>query len=51
MHKEDFRVIKQKGFYKLINGDCLEVMKGIPDKSIDCIVCDHHMEQQRVNGM
>ena len=40
MHKEDFRVIKQKGFYKLINGDCLEVMKGIPDKSIDCIVCD-----------
>ena len=40
MHKENFRVIKQKGFYKLINGDCLEVMKGIPDKSIDCIVCD-----------
>jgi site-specific DNA-methyltransferase (adenine-specific) len=40
MHKEDFRVIKQKGFYKLINGDCLEVMKGIPDKSIDCVVCD-----------
>ena len=23
-----------------INGDCLDVMKGIPDKSIDCIVCD-----------
>ena len=40
MHKEDFRVIRQKGFYKLINGDCLEVMKGIPDKRIDCIVCD-----------
>lgn len=40
MHKEDFRVIKQKGFYKLINGDCLEVMKDIPDKSIDCVVCD-----------
>ena len=40
MHKEDFRVIKQKGFYKLINGDCLEVMKGIPDKSVDCVVCD-----------
>ena len=40
MHKEDFRVIKQKGFYKLINGDCLEVMKQIPDKSVDMILCD-----------
>lgn len=40
MHKENFRVIKQKGFYKLINGDCLEIMKGIPDKRIDCIMCD-----------
>ena len=26
--------------YKLYNGDCLEVMKGIPDKSIDMILCD-----------
>ena len=26
--------------YKLFNGDCLEVMKNIPDKSIDCIICD-----------
>ena len=40
MHKENFRVIKQKGFYKLINGDCLEIMNGIPDKRIDCIMCD-----------
>jgi len=24
----------------LINGDCLEVMKSIPDKSIDAIICD-----------
>ena len=24
----------------LYNGDCLEVMKQIPDKSIDCIICD-----------
>ena len=23
----------------LINGDCLEVMKDIPDKSIDAIIC------------
>ena len=26
--------------YKLIQGDCLEVMKKIPDKSIDMILCD-----------
>lgn len=24
----------------LYNGDCLEVMKEIPDKSVDCILCD-----------
>lgn len=24
----------------IINGDCLEVMRGIPDKSIDMILCD-----------
>lgn len=26
--------------YKLFLGDCLEVMKQIPDKKIDCIICD-----------
>lgn len=26
--------------YKLFNGDCLEIMKDIPDKSIDMILCD-----------
>ena len=26
--------------YKLLNGDCLELMKGIPNKSIDMILCD-----------
>lgn len=26
--------------YKLYNGDCLEVMKNIPDNSIDMILCD-----------
>ena len=26
--------------YKLYNGDCLELMKDIPDKSIDMILCD-----------
>lgn len=25
---------------KLRKGDCLEIMKNIPDKSIDCIICD-----------
>ena len=25
---------------KLLNGDCLELMKDIPDKSIDMILCD-----------
>ena len=25
---------------KVIQGDCLEVMKDIPDKSIDMILCD-----------
>ena len=25
---------------QLYNGDCLEVMKQIPDNSIDCILCD-----------
>ena len=26
--------------YQLYNNDCLEVMKTLPDKSIDCIICD-----------
>jgi site-specific DNA-methyltransferase (adenine-specific) len=26
--------------YKLFNGDCLEIMKKIPDKSVDMILCD-----------
>lgn len=26
--------------YQLYNGDCLEVMKNIPDKSVDMILCD-----------
>ena len=24
----------------LLKGDCLEIMKGLPDKSVDCFVCD-----------
>ena len=34
MEKEQF------GNIKLYNGDCLELMKDIPDKSIDAIICD-----------
>ena len=26
--------------YTLYNGDCIELMKSIPDKSIDMILCD-----------
>ena len=26
--------------YKLYQGDCLEIMKCIPNKSVDCIICD-----------
>ena len=26
--------------YKLYQGDCLEIMKEIPDKSVDMILCD-----------
>ena len=25
---------------KLLQGDCLEIMKSIPDKSIDMVLCD-----------
>ena len=25
---------------RLLQGDCLELMKDIPDKSIDAIICD-----------
>lgn len=33
-------MINNKDNIKLIKGDCLEVMKDIPDKSIDMILCD-----------
>jgi DNA modification methylase len=25
---------------QLLNGDCLEILKGLPDKSVDCFICD-----------
>lgn len=30
----------QMSDYKLYQGDCLELMKNIPDKSIDMVLCD-----------
>lgn len=33
---------------KLINGDCLEVMKQIPDGSIDAVICDPPFAHQQV---
>ena len=39
MHKKN-RVVRKKGFYKLINGDCLEIMKQIPEHSVDLVVTD-----------
>ena len=30
----------EKFINKIIMGDCLQVMKGIPDKSVDCIITD-----------
>ena len=33
-------MVTDKVNYKLYKGDCLEVMKNIPDKSIDIILAD-----------
>ena len=42
MRKGDRDLIKQEKLEinKIYNMDCLEGMKLIPDKSIDCIICD-----------
>ena len=38
--------------YELWHGDCLELMKNIPDKSVDCIITDLHMALlPRINGI
>ena len=37
--KEVIKILENKE-YELWNGDCLELMKNIPDKSIDMILCD-----------
>lgn len=37
MKKKDLVI---SDFYELYRGDCLEIMQGIPDKSIDMVLCD-----------
>ena len=39
VRKEVIKILENKD-YELWNGDCLELMKNIPDKSIDMILCD-----------
>ena len=34
----------------LMQGDCLERMKEIPDGSVDAIICDPRLAQLRING-
>ena len=26
--------------YNILHGDCLQLMNSIPDKTIDCVICD-----------
>lgn len=33
-------IFESIGRHKLANGDCLELMKGIPDNSVDLVLCD-----------
>lgn len=33
---------------KIMQGDCLELMKGIADKSVDMILCDLPYSQSRM---
>lgn len=39
IRKEVIKILENKD-YELWNGDCLELMKNIPDKSVDMILCD-----------
>lgn len=37
----------------LLHGDCLEVMKTLPDKSVDCFICDlpyGQLQQSKIGG-
>ena len=37
---KDYFEVKMGNEIKLFNGDCIEVMETLPDKSIDLILCD-----------
>ena len=39
VRNEVIKILENKD-YELWNGDCLELMNNIPDKSIDMILCD-----------
>lgn len=39
-HEFSIKKMKYMGSIELWQGDCLELMKNIPDKSIDAIICD-----------
>lgn len=39
LKRSEFNILENKD-YELLNGDCLKLMKNIPDKSIDMILCD-----------
>lgn len=40
MGMNDDKVTEQIGNIRLYNGDCMEWMKGIPDKWYDIAICD-----------
>ena len=41
---------KVSEFPKLYNGDCLEVLRGLPDKSVDLVVTDPPYDLKNING-
>jgi len=36
---------------EVIQGDCLEVMKDIPDKSVDMILCENYLTHHTIDGI
>lgn len=50
-NKEILDVLNKNNKYCFINGDCLDTLKQIPDKSIDCIITSPPYWQQREYDM
>ena len=40
LNLEGLKAVGQVAPNNIVNADCLEAMKYIADKSIDCIICD-----------